>query len=108
MSTLPNPSPAVIHLRAALAWAEYNATPASAPFVLLPYADAIAAGIPFAVTFQHEGNDWAVFIMGDTSPEETEALEQAGVLDDADDLRMQRHERDARFWDVRHGDEENV
>jgi hypothetical protein len=104
----PTPSPAVIQLRAALAWAEENATPASAPFALIPYADAIAAGIPFSVTFSHEGNDWAVFIMGDATPEETEALEQSGVLDDADDLRIERHERAARFWDVRHGDEENA
>lgn len=89
-------SPAVIHLRASLAWAQDNATPASAPFVLIPYADAIAAGIPFGITFQHEGNDWAVFVMGDVTPDEQEALEQAGVLDDADDERMERHERDAR------------
>lgn len=87
---------AVIHLRAAIAYAEQTATPASAPFVLLPYAEAVKAGIPFGITFQHEGNDWAVFVMGDVTPDEQEALEQAGVLDDADDVRMERHERDAR------------
>jgi len=88
MSTQPNQAPAVIHLRAAIAYAE-STPPASAPFTLLPYADAIAAGIPFAITFQHEGNDYAVFIMGDVTPWDLIALEQAGVIDDADDARQE-------------------
>ena len=87
MSTLPNPSPAVIHLRAAIAYAETR-NKGDAPFTLIPYADAIAAGVPFAETLVHEGNDWAVFVMGDASPEDLEYLEQAGVID-ADDARQE-------------------
>jgi hypothetical protein len=76
----PNQPPAVIHLRAFIAYCEGQA-PSAYPFALMPYADAIAAGIPFSVTFSHEGNDWAVFVAGDCSPHDTLALEQAGVLD---------------------------
>lgn len=78
---------AVSHLRAFYAYLEGREV--SQPFALLPYAEAVEAGIPFGITFQHEGNDWAVFdIVGDVTPCELIALEQAGVIDDADDARQ--------------------
>lgn len=73
-------APAVAHLRAFLAYAQ-TMPPSTTPFALIPYEDAIQGGIPFAETLVHEGRDWAVFVAGDCSPEETLALESAGVLD---------------------------
>jgi hypothetical protein len=71
---------AVAHLRAFIAYLETMEFPR--PFTLIPYDQAIAAGIPFAETLIHEGNDWAVFIAGDCSHEEHVALHVAGVIDD--------------------------
>jgi hypothetical protein len=76
---IPNTHNAVSHLRAFIAYAE-----TSGPenlFTLIPYHQAINAGIPFAVTFEHEGLTWAVWIAGDCSPCELIALEKAGVID---------------------------
>ena len=76
---IPKKHNAVSHLRAFIAYAE-----ASRPdvcFTLIPYDQAIAAGIPFAETLVHEGLDWAVWIAGDCSPCDLIALEQAGVID---------------------------
>ena len=87
MNNTPTPA-AVIHLRAFIAYCEGQA-PSANPFTLIPYAAAITAGIPFSITFSHEGNDWAIFIAGDCSPHDTIALEQAGVIDDADDERQE-------------------
>jgi len=70
---------AVNHLRAFIAYAE-TSNPETV-FTLIPYDQAIAAAIPFAVTFEHEGLAWAVWIAGDCSPMELIALENAGVLD---------------------------
>jgi hypothetical protein len=70
---------AVSHLRAFIAYAETSGP--ENVFTLIPYDQAIAAGIPFAVTFEHEGLTWAVWIAGDCSPHELIALEQAGVVD---------------------------
>jgi hypothetical protein len=70
---------AVSHLRAFIAYAEANRP--GVCFALMPYADAIAAGIPFAETLVHEGLDWAVFLAGDCSPCDLFALEKAGVID---------------------------
>jgi hypothetical protein len=70
---------AVSHLRAFIAYAETEAPQKT--FTLIPYDQAIAAAIPFAVTFEHEGLTWAVWIAGDCSPSDLIALEQAGVLD---------------------------
>lgn len=81
-------NPAVIQLRAAIAYAETQSK-SDAPFTMLPYSDAIAAGIPFSITFVHEGNDYAVFLMGDVTPWDLIALEQSGVIDDADDARQE-------------------
>ena len=86
MNTDMKTTNAVSHLRAFIAYAETMEFPR--PFTLIPYAEAIAAGIPFAETLVHEGNDWAVFIAGDCSPEDHLALEQAGIIDDADDARQ--------------------
>jgi hypothetical protein len=73
---------AVSHLRAFYAYIEGQPNLVK-PFALLPYAEAIKAGIPFSETFVHEGNDWAVFdIVGDVAPDELIALEQAGVIDE--------------------------
>jgi len=69
----------VIHLRAFIAYCEGQQS--MRPFTLIPYADAIAAGIPFSETFEHEGNAWSVWTAGDCSPEDHLALEEAGVID---------------------------
>jgi hypothetical protein len=79
-------NPAVIQLRAFIAYCE-GCTKENT-FTLIPYADAVEAGIPFAETFVHEGNEWAVWFAGDCAPDELIALEQAGVIDDADDARQ--------------------
>ncbi len=76
---IPNTYNAVNHLRAFIAYAE-SSGPENV-FTLIPYDQANAAGIPFAVTFEHEGLSWAVWIAGDCSPCELIALEQAGVID---------------------------
>jgi hypothetical protein len=52
---------AVNQLRAFLAYAETMEFPR--PFTLIPYAEAIAAGIPFSETLSHEGLDWAVLVV---------------------------------------------
>lgn len=77
---------AVNHLRAFIAYAETMEFPK--PFTLIPYHEAINAGIPFAETLIHEGLDWAIFVAGDCSPEDHLALESAGVIDDLDDERQ--------------------
>ena len=89
----PTPN-AVAHLRAFIAYAQDMEFPR--PFTLIPYEEAISLGIPFASTIIHEGNDWAIFLAGDCSPEEYLALLSAGVIDDDDeddDERMERHEK---------------
>ena len=78
----PTPN-AVAHLRAFIAYAEQMEFPRT--FTLIPYDEAIALGIPFCETLIHEGNDWAVFVAGDCSPEDHLAFESAGVIDDDDD-----------------------
>ena len=70
---------AVNHLRAFIAYAE-TSIPENV-FTLIPYDQAIAAGIPFEVTFNHEGLSWAVWVAGDCAPLDLIALERAGVLD---------------------------
>lgn len=74
--------PAVIHLRAFIAYCEGQQS--MRPFTLIPYAEAIEAGIPFSETFIHEGREWAVFVAGDETPSELQALEKAGVVDPYD------------------------
>lgn len=69
----------VSHLRAFIAYAE--TTGPGVCFTLIPYHQAIAAGIPFSETLVHEGLEWAVFLAGDCSPCDMIALEQAGVID---------------------------
>ena len=91
----PAMSPAALNLRAFVAYCESGENPSN-PFTLLPFDEACNAGIPFSQTFIHEGLQWAVFVTGDFSPCDVEALEQAGIIDDEDDARMERHERDAR------------
>ena len=86
MNAQPTPA-SVVYLRAFIAYCEGHA-PTQFPFALLPYDEAVKAGIPFSITFTHEGNHWAVFVAGDCSPHDTIALEQAGVIDDADDERQ--------------------
>jgi hypothetical protein len=70
-----------LNLRAFVAYCESGNTPAN-PFTLIPYEQAIDAGIPFSETFVYEGKDWAVFVTGDFSPCDVEALKQAGIIDD--------------------------
>ncbi len=88
-------SPAALNLRAFVAYCESGDNPSN-PFTLIPYDDACNQGIPFSQTFIHEGLQWAVFVTGDFSPCDVEALEQAGIIDDADDDRMTRHEVQSR------------
>lgn len=72
-------NPAVIHLRAFIAYCETQGTKDT--FTLIPYDDAVRAGIPFSETFIHEGNTWAVWVAGDCPPWDLLALERAGVID---------------------------
>jgi hypothetical protein len=76
-------NPTALTLRAFVAYCESGDNPTN-PFTLIPHADAIAAGIPFAQTFIHEGREWAVFVTGDFMPDELCALEDAGVVDPYD------------------------
>ena len=76
---MKNKHNSVSHLRAFIAYAAESRPDVC--FTLIPYPEAIAAGIPFAVTFVHEGLDWAVWLAGDCSPFDLIALEQAGVVD---------------------------
>lgn len=84
---IPKTHNAVSHLRAFIAYAE--ASRPNVCFTLIPYDQAIAAGIPFAETLVHEGLDWAVWLAGDCSPCDLLALEQAGVVDVDDDDERQ-------------------
>lgn len=76
-----NTPTSIKQIRAFIAYIETNGF--THPFTLIPYGDAIRNGVPFSITFQHEGNDWAVFdCIGDVSPWEYTALERAGIIDE--------------------------
>ena len=66
-NSFPTMENSLIYLRAFFAYCE-SGQAGESPFALIPYADAIAAGIPFSETFVHEGNDWAIVAGCDHGP----------------------------------------